>query len=68
MTGPLRNVFKEDYEQILAFVRVDKFVNYSMPAMPSNQVPPSNQGVFFFIMSASNMIYENVCENVFLCI
>lgn len=48
MTGPLRNVFKEDYEQILAFVRVDKFVNYSMPAMPSNQVSPSNQGVVFF--------------------
>lgn len=53
---------------ILAFVRVDKFVNYFMPAMPSNQAPPSNQGVFFFIMSASNMIYESVCENVFLCI
>lgn len=68
MTGPLRNVYKEDYEHFSIFVRVDKFVNYFMPAMPSNQVSPSNQGVVFFIMSASNMVYESVCENVFLCI
>lgn len=32
------------------------FVNYYMPVMPSNQ------GVFIFTMSASYMVYENVCE------